>query len=132
MAGQTSPLFSSKKMSNTVATVAVVLSGVALLPILFGGLYLYNDINNFYVDTLEELHQFRSHADGAWSVMVTKNYGRVNSFAQLIGRNKRSGDNCNCGRKGITLTFKTNLFSSTIQLPCWATRTSWSTWRQGR
>ena len=42
-----------------VAGLAAVLSGLTLLPILFGGFFILNEINSFYDESMTDLQEFR-------------------------------------------------------------------------
>lgn len=84
---------------SSVAGIAIALSSIALLPVLFGGFYLYNDISTFYEDSMEEIEQFKGYADNAWNDMLPTIMEQPATFSQLVGRHARSADNCNCGRR---------------------------------
>lgn len=52
--------------SSTVPLVATVLSGLALVPMILGGLYVYNDIATFYQKSTADLELFQVRIGVFW------------------------------------------------------------------
>ncbi|CAI4229582.1 unnamed protein product [Auanema sp. JU1783] len=78
------------------------IASAASLVIVFGafisiGRIVY-DINNMYDDVMDRMSDFKNVADVAWREVVIKSRPTETiSFNTLIGRHKRSNDQCNCG-----------------------------------
>lgn len=82
--------------STTVAAVAVTFCGLTLLPLFYSGIALYNEISNFYDDSMTEILRFQKQSDNAERVMIDNGDGHK-AFKEFVARAKRGADQCNCG-----------------------------------
>uniref|UniRef100_A0A914C4K9 Tyrosinase copper-binding domain-containing protein n=1 Tax=Acrobeloides nanus TaxID=290746 RepID=A0A914C4K9_9BILA len=82
---------------KSVAIIATVTSGIALIICLFSILILFNDISSIKLEILKELEEFTKDANNAWDeiqeikVNVTHKY-RLKNFI----RHKRKNNVCDC------------------------------------
>ncbi|EYC16440.1 hypothetical protein Y032_0033g2663 [Ancylostoma ceylanicum] len=90
-------------MSTTnIATGIAGMTAVGTLFSILAVLYLFNDINNFYYDAIEELSDFRDLANSAWHEM-RPSYEQVRDRRAAvfgISRQRRQftyPPHCNCG-----------------------------------
>ncbi|GMR39630.1 hypothetical protein PMAYCL1PPCAC_09825, partial [Pristionchus mayeri] len=87
----------------TESLVAFASIGAAVVVIgCLGSLaYMLNDLNDFYYRSLEDIHEFRGHAEEAWTDMisVTRMPVAAPDASSVFGlRGKRAaGGSCGCG-----------------------------------
>ncbi|KAK6021537.1 nematode cuticle collagen domain protein [Ostertagia ostertagi] len=61
-------------MARVLVGITSGASGIAILAALVTVGYLYNDINNFFDDTMKDMEEFKIIANDAWTKMISTNY----------------------------------------------------------
>uniref|UniRef100_A0A0N5A4I7 Col_cuticle_N domain-containing protein n=1 Tax=Parastrongyloides trichosuri TaxID=131310 RepID=A0A0N5A4I7_PARTI len=88
-------------MTKFIVGLASTGSTAVVITSIFICVNLFNEINSMYDEVMSDMAEFKTIANDAWSDMVRINAGERQqfSFDTLIGRNKRSGGQCNCGAR---------------------------------